>query len=778
MTERAALTFLLIDAAAATRAAFGAPLHAAGLLARADDLSVAASVPAALALLQALRHTVVLLNAASFGNGWVDLASALRACSPCSAIVITSDLPADDAALALSTGTVQDVLDLRRLGATELQRAIHFAVARQRALDPAPLAEAARLAKQRLRGVIDAVADALLIIDPCTGRCSDVNRAFERIFQLPAQTLLTQGLHCLESGRRMHSTAQLLQFIQSQVGHAAPLPAQWVFRCGEAGEVWCDVRASAIEGGRADEVLLSVHDTSARVVAEQSNKQAFAHSARAARVRRQFLANMSHEMRTPLNAILSFAKLGIEHQPPPPFDRYLGQVRGSAKLMLALVNDILDLSKIESGKLELTRTAFDVIQVVGDLADTVRPAEPGAVSLSVNIEPGLARYWVGDVLRVQQVLLNLLGNALKFTQRGHVDLGLQRWRDEQAAVCGIEFSVSDTGTGMSADELERVFKPFEQGDASLARRFGGTGLGLSISRSLVELMQGRITVHSTPGVGSRFEVRLPLPELTLSDSPAQTMTLRFVGLDDAARIACLLALGQHGWVADVLSPWVAAEADVVLIGVAGVRLQPGGLADALARTSPRSLVGLRGSADADGAVEHHSASQIVHVPTSDMDGFAALTDALRLRRLQHAESGLPAIAGLRVLMVEDNEVNQLIVREMLTGRGCQVTTVDDGAQAIALLVDGRVVIDLVLMDIQMPGMDGCEATRRLRQAGITLPIIALSAHVFDEDREAALAAGMDAYVTKPLDLADLLVAMVSIRARVAATAPQADRSGA
>ena len=641
-----------------------------------------------------------------------------------------------------------------------------------------PIDAAARVATQRLRSVIDAVADALLIIDPCTGRCSEVNRAFERIFQLPAQAVLTQGLHCLESGRRMHSTDQLLQFIQSQVGQAAPLPAQWVFRCGEAGEIWCEVRATAIEGSSTNEVLLSAHDTSARVAAEQSNKQAFAHSARAARIRRQFLANMSHEMRTPLNAILSFAKLGIEHQPPPPFDRYLGQVRGSAHLMLALVNDILDLSKIESGKLELTRTAFDLIQIVGDLADTVRPAEPSGVSLSVNVEPGLTRHWVGDALRLQQVLLNLLGNAVKFTHRGSIDLGLQRWHDEHGAVCGLALSVSDTGTGMSADELARVFNPFEQGDASLTRRFGGTGLGLSISRSLVELMQGRITVHSTPGIGSRFEVRLPLPELTLPDGPAQAMTLRFVGLDDAARIDCLLALGQHGWVAEVLSPWVAAEADVVLIGVASVRMQPGGLADALARTSPRSLVGLLGGPDADGAFEHQSASQIVRVPTRGVEGFTGLTDALRLRRLQQAESEFPAINGLRVLVVEDNEVNQLIVQEMLTGRGCQITTVDNGAQAVALLLDGRTLIDLVLMDIQMPGMDGCEATRRLRQAGITLPIIALSAHVFDEDREAALLAGMDAYVTKPLDLADLLAAMASIRTRAAAGAPHANRSSA
>ena len=767
MADHPLLSFLRVDAGAALPTEHGAALLAAGLLARADDLRVAATARAAIASLQERQHDVVLLNAASFGDAWPGLAAALRTSSPRSAIVLTSEPTPDAARRALADGVIQDVLDLRRLAAPALQRAIRFAVARQAALDPAWVGTAASGARQRLRGVIDAVADALLIVDPDNGHCSDANHAFERLFEMPVQSVLKQGLHCLQSSRRMHSTDQLLQFIRSQVGQSAPLPSQWVFRCGADGEVWCEVRATAIDGGAANEVLLSVHDSSARVAAEQSNKQAFAHSARAARIRRQFLANMSHEMRTPLNAILSFAKLGIEHCPPPPFDRYLGQVRGSANLMLALVNDVLDLSKIESGKLELTCTAFDLIQVVNDLADTVRPADAAGLSLSVSVEPGLARYWVGDVLRIQQVLLNLLGNAVKFTRGGRIDLALRRWRDGHGAVCGLELSVSDTGAGMSTDELDRVFKPFEQGDASPSRPVGGTGLGLTISRNLVELMHGHIEVHSTPQVGSRFDVRLPLPELALPPGPTQAATLRFVGLNEAARVDCLLALGCHGWAGEVLSPWVSAAADAVLIGLATVRTQPGGLAGALAQVAPRSLVALLGATEADEVIGHAAPVQIVRVPASGTDRFAGLTEALRQRRLHLAESVLPTITGLRVLVAEDNPVNQLIVDEILKRCGCQVTVVDDGAQAVDLLLGGNAAFDMVLMDIQMPGMDGCDATRRLRRAGVTLPIIALTAHVFDEDREAALLAGMDAYVTKPLDIADLVAVIGSIRARAA-----------
>ena len=766
---RSSVSYLLIGRIDPAQAGLLACLQEAQPLVNAADIQLAATARDGLAALKASQHDVVLLDAATLDQPWLELTTELRASSPRSAIVVISDLPQDESIQALADGVVQDVLEPQRLSAATLQRSLHFAIARQSAVNSRPESATAVADKQHLRGVLNAVADALLIVDPDNGDCSDTNLAFERIFGMPVQTVLSQGLSCLQSSRRMHSTDQLLQFIRSQVGSGERTPAQWVFRHGTDDEAWCEVRVTAVECGPANAVLLSIHDTSTSVAAKQANKRAFAESAKAARVRRQFLANMSHEMRTPLNAILSFAQLGLGHAPPTPFDRYLGQINRSAKLMLALVNDILDLSKIESGKFELTRSAFDVIQVVNDVADSVRPgAQQAGLALQVAIEPELRPHWVGDVLRLQQVLLNLLSNAVKFTPRGEISLELRRWRDTQGGACGLEFSVIDTGSGMSVDELALLFQPFEQGDAKASRHAGGTGLGLAISSNLVEIMQGQIDVRSAPQCGTRFIVRLPLPELALPPGPVHAVTLRFVGLDDAARVACLLALGCHGLVAEVLSSWVSVVPDAVLISMSKVRAEPGGLAAALDDIPNGSLVGLLGADDTDTRVEVDSQSQLFRIPAAGTDRFAALAEALLARRARVTESVLPALAGLRVLLAEDNPVNQLIAQELLKSCGCHVTVVDDGAQAVELLVGGKVPFDVVLMDIQMPGMDGCEATRRLRQAGVVLPIIALTAHVFDEDREAAQLAGMDAYVTKPFDIADLSAAIGSIRARAAA----------
>ena len=751
------MKLLLIDAAGPDRAELIACLGQAQLLAGDADLSLAPTPEHGLAMLRAGQHDVVLMNAPAGATPWQALASALHAAAPRSAILVLSALPPDDAVQGLAEGWIHDVVGRRGLSAATLRQAVRFALARQ--ANAAPLA--ALRARERLRGVIDAVADALLIVDPRDGSCSDANLAFERVFEMPPRAVLGQGLACLQSSRRMHSTEQLLQFIRSQLGQA---PAQWVFRRGVADEVWCEIRASAIDGARPNEVLLSVHDTSASVVATQANKRAFADSARAARTRRQFLANMSHEMRTPLNAILNFARLGLEHCPAAPVDRHLGQIGKAAKLMLALVNDVLDLAKIESGKMALDSSAFDLIQVVNDVADTARPGAAAArLALDVTVAPEVARYWVGDVVRLQQILLNLLSNAVKFTQHGGVALELRRSAGALGAAPGIEFSVADSGIGMSADQFARLFQPFEQGDGKASRRVGGTGLGLAISRKLVDAMHGHIDVQSRPDHGSRFTVTLPLPELVLPAGPVHAATLRVVGLDDSARVGCLLALGRQGIVAEVLSPWVAADADIVLLDRAGPHAEPGGLAAALQAIPSGSLVGLLGANAAPAGTELLARDRCFDLPGLSDAGYARLARALQNRGAGRGAGAATRVDGLRVLVAEDNPVNQLIVEEVLRQRGCTVTLANDGAQAVAAVLSGGADFDVILMDIQMPRMDGCEATRRLRQAGITLPIIALSAHAFDDDRDAALRAGMDAYLTKPLDVAALLVKLGSIR---------------
>ena len=761
------MNILLVCGVAADRARLVECLRA-GDDAAASQLSVVDTLQAALQALRTREPAAIVVGTAAPCEEWRATVRELRAAAPRSALIVVADaaLPAD-----VLEPSIQDLLLRRHLSPSSLQRSLRYSIARQASVDARDEARIALAAKARLRRVIDAVADVLLIVDPRDGQCSDANLAFERIFRLPMQSVLESGLACLESSRRIHSTAELLGFIRQQLETGSHEPAQWVFRRGADQEVWCTVQVSATERAGSHEALLSIHDASAGILAEQANKRAYAESARAARTRHQFLANMSHEMRTPLNAILNFSQIALGQVPPAPFDAHLAQIQTASRLMLALVNDVLDLAQIESGRYALAQSAFDLHKVVDDLGATVRPAAHDAgLELVLEADPALPRHWVGDRLRIQQVLLNLLGNAVKFTHQGRIAVVLGAWCDEAGTPQGIDIGITDTGIGMTAEQLKRLFRPFEQAGARASRRSGGTGLGLAITRHLVELMGGHIDVQSSLAGGSRFGVRLPLMPLPLPPGLAapQPVTLRYIGVDDATTVECLLALGRSGMVAEVLGAWVPAEADAVLIATGRVRSQPGGLAAALAKVAtPRALVALLGATEAEAAAARHAGLQVVGLPDQPGERFELLAQRLLQQLATPHRAADQALAGLRVLLVEDNPVNQLIARQLLAARGCVVTLAGDGEQAIERVAAGAADFDLILMDVQMPGIDGNEAARRLRRGGVALPIIALSAHAFEEDRQAALAAGMDAYVTKPLDIEALADAMQRVRSRPA-----------
>ena len=280
-------------------------------------------------------------------------------------------------------------------------------------------------------------------------------------------------------------------------------------------------------------------------------------------------------------------------------------------------------------------------------------------------------------------------------------------------------------------------------------------------------MHGRIDVQSSIDRGSRFRVELPLMRLPLPlDAAApQAVTLRHIGVDDAGALECLLALGRAGMVADVLGPWLPSPADAVLVAGGALLAQPGGLAATLAKVATgRSLIGLIGATEADADAALASGLHVERLPDSPERRFetlaARLSQALAERSTAPLAPPRRGLDGLRVLLVEDKLVNQVIARELLHSRGCIVSLASAGEQAVDLLIVGHAGFDIVLMDVQMPGIDGNEATRRLRRAGIALPIVALSAHAFDEDRMSSLAAGMDGYVTKPLDIDVLTEAML------------------
>ena len=506
-----------------------------------------------------------------------------------------------------------------------------------------------------------------------------------------------------------------------------------------------------------------------------------------------FLANMSHEIRTPLNAILGMASLALNTRLSPRQRDYLETVKASGEALLTVVNDVLDFSKIDARRLELERTAFDVREVVGDAAKLLclRAAEK-RIELACDINARTPAVLLGDPGRLRQVLLNILGNAVKFTDKGEVVVRVRPddgASDDERAVLVI--SVSDTGVGIPPDKRDHVFQAFTQADSSTTRRFGGTGLGLAISQRLVELMGGRIWVESNVGVGSTFHFTAVFDRPSTEESrpvtrerePQALAGLRVLVVDDNATNRRILREMLESW---HMQPVVTADA------ASGLRM----LEDAAAAGSPYDVVVTDAQMpDMDGFMFARRIKQNRHlhkIPVVMLTSMGLPDDGGKSRSagvhtyltkpVKHSDlldaftaifGGLtrqspspPAVVEdapgprkpLRVLIAEDNAVNRKLVTTLLRQRRHLVKAVENGRAAVEAVRAGG--WDVVLMDLQMPEMGGLEATRAIRAAegttGGRVPIVALTAHAMPGDRERCLAAGMDDYLSKPIDVARMI----------------------
>ncbi|MDD2056033.1 response regulator [Pseudomonas sp. GD03860] len=482
---------------------------------------------------------------------------------------------------------------------------------------------------------------------------------------------------------------------------------------------------------------------------EQARRQALD----MAQARAAFLANMSHEIRTPLNGLLGMIALCLDSPLNAEQRQQLSIAHDSGKVLVELLNDILDLSKFDAGQLELERIPFDMGALVEDTANLLSQNAAPNVELTCLIDPQFPAMVLGDPTRVRQIVSNLLSNALKFTRFGRVDVRLGAYTG------GVRLEVCDTGIGIPREAQVRIFQPFTQAGAGITRQYGGTGLGLALTNNLCEAMQGRLSISSEAGFGSQFCAELPLP--THSPAvPAERLRGRVAAISNAASgLAELLETVLPDWGLDYqrydnLDELSDALPDLLITDNLDClfNLRPHIKTPILLVTAYGNF--LPGEQAAQLAPLQQQARPLAR---------NALYQTLRRTLLGNDSTFLSAHDGpllserrARILLVEDNPVNQLVAKGMLAKLGCEVNIAAHGAEALEQL--HATPFDLVLMDCNMPVMDGYEASRRIRQSGHwpDLPIVALTANALPEERERCRAAGMNDYLAKPFRREELL----------------------
>jgi PAS domain S-box-containing protein len=552
---------------------------------------------------------------------------------------------------------------------------------------------------------------------------------------------------------------------------------------GAGAARWIAWRESPVRTENGSEVQGVGRDVTARVEAEQALAHARDQAEAASHAKSHFLATVSHEVRTPLNGLLGMADLLLDTSLSPEQLTYVKASKTSGETLLALIEEILDFSKIEAGKLDVVPRPFALLPLIEETVELLAPrAQAKGIEIASFVDDRLPASLIGDAARIRQVLLNLAGNAIKFTETG----GVAVIAEPDSIEDSIRFTVRDTGVGIALEDQRRIFRDFEQADGSSTRKFGGTGLGLAISKRIVERMGGAIAVESEPGVGADFSFTVPLTAANEGERPfaAPDLTDMSMLIISPSQVqASLLARRLGAWGARIA---VAPDASTALVRLAEAPydavLADVACASRLApdiQTVPRRIVLIA-------PTDRHE------LPALKAAGFTgylvkpvravSLTARLRDDAFEAAPPLVPETnAGrneavpdrpLSILVAEDNEINALLAGALLNRLGHQPTVADDGEAAVAAWVSARAAgtpFDLVLMDVQMPCVDGLEAARRIRAAEaeaasgqVHTPMLALTANASEDDRAACLAAGMDALLVKPLARERLIEAIASL----------------
>ncbi len=568
--------------------------------------------------------------------------------------------------------------------------------------------------------------------------------------------------------------------------------------------VWINLTVALVcdEAGEPDYFISVIEDIALRKRMEQETHEARQLAEQATRAKSDFLARMSHEIRTPMNAVIGMNHLALQTELTAKQRDYISKSLTSARSLLAIINDILDYSKIEAGKMNLETVEFQIEEVLDGLStmNLIRAEEKG-LELIFNASPDIPATLLGDPHRLGQILVNLVSNAIKFTDHGEILVSI-KVLERSADSVSLQFDVQDSGIGLTEDQIARLFQSFEQADGSTTRKYGGTGLGLAICKNLAEMMGGRIWVESVPGEGSTFSFTTSLGCKADSNTPRfipvpDLHGLKALVVDDSAISRDILGglLESFTFLVNSVDSGAAALEELKQASAAGepYRLvlmdwkMPGmnGIEAALrirseegiAHTPQILMVSAHGSEEVIQQAQKARLRYFLTKPVSSSVLFDTVMECFGQEaqrtpsRTHHpfaSDEPLLPLRGRRVLLVEDNEINQQVAQELLGQAGLRVTTVSNGRKAIEAVLGQR--FDFVLMDIQMPEMNGLDATRHIRQIdggnAEDLPIIAMTANAMSGDRDESLAAGMNDHITKPIDPAELyqtLLKWISMR---------------
>jgi two-component system, sensor histidine kinase and response regulator len=642
--------------------------------------------------------------------------------------------------------------------------------------------------KTFLNSLIENNPVAIVAMDSqfCVQMC---NPAFEHLFLYGQQEAIGQPL------RDLITNPQLRDDFAPELGEQVHEVTRRTRSDGTVVDVEIFAVPLAIEG-KINGRLALFQDVTERKRAEEAMQRAKEAAEANSRAKSEFLANMSHEIRTPMNGIMGMTELVLDTELDTEQRNYLNVAKVSADSLLSLINDILDYSKIEAGKLEIDAIDFNLGNCLGDTMKTLSlRAHQKGLELAFEIEPDVPDGLIGDPGRLRQIIVNLVGNAIKFTEQGEVVLRVQAESRTEESI-KLHFVVTDTGIGIPADQQDAIFEAFRQADGSMTRKYGGTGLGLTISSRLATLMGGRIWVESELDKGSRFHftANFSLQKLAartvVPRDPETLRDMRVLVVDDNATNRQILLKMLENWHTSPLAVDSGAKAIVTLKEGKGIgrtfplilldaqmpEMDGFALAEAIKRNPDwraATIMMLSSAGQRGDAVRCRELGVAAYLtkPVQQAELLDAILTALGTRPKSAAAPALITRHSLResrnrlqILLVEDNAVNQLVALRLLEKYGHTVTVAANGKKALAALEEET--YDLVLMDIQMPEMNGWEATKAIRQkeksTGQHIPIVAMTAHAMKGDEEKCIGAGMDSYLTKPIRTQELLALLDQI----------------